>query len=151
MAKKKKKYLIKLNNKIRTYFSGLPFDEGIDSVCCELGSDISDSSSYATSSGSRNEGMKYDDKGNDTLCCVCLTRKATFVFVRCGHQCLCHKCRDFMQVYKKSRTTERDPAEVAREYQNHRGSLDMAFPCPFCRTVSKQIYTTRFLGRIYAP
>ena len=32
MAKKKKKYLIKLNNKIRTYFSGLPFDEGIDSV-----------------------------------------------------------------------------------------------------------------------
>ncbi|NOR55815.1 MAG: helicase, partial [Sulfurovum sp.] len=32
MAKKKKKYLIKLNNKIRNYFNGLPFDEGIDSV-----------------------------------------------------------------------------------------------------------------------
>lgn len=32
MAKKKKKYLIKLNNKIRSYFNGLPFDEGIDSV-----------------------------------------------------------------------------------------------------------------------
>ena len=30
MAKKKKKYLIKLNNKIRNYFNGLPFDEGID-------------------------------------------------------------------------------------------------------------------------
>ena len=29
MAKKKKKYLIKLNNKIRNYFNGLPFDEGI--------------------------------------------------------------------------------------------------------------------------
>ena len=29
MAKKKKKYLIKLNNKIRNYFDGLPFDEGI--------------------------------------------------------------------------------------------------------------------------
>ncbi len=32
MAKKKKKYLIKLNNKIRNYFHGLPFDEGIDTV-----------------------------------------------------------------------------------------------------------------------
>jgi ATP-dependent RNA helicase SUPV3L1/SUV3 len=32
MAKKKKKYLIKLNNKIRNYFNGLPFDEGIDSL-----------------------------------------------------------------------------------------------------------------------
>ena len=29
MAKKKKKYLIKLNNKIRNYFDGQPFDEGI--------------------------------------------------------------------------------------------------------------------------
>ncbi len=29
MAKKKKKYLIKLNNKIRNYFGGLPFDEGV--------------------------------------------------------------------------------------------------------------------------
>ena len=29
MAKKKKKHLIKLNNKIRNYFQGLPFDEGI--------------------------------------------------------------------------------------------------------------------------
>jgi ATP-dependent RNA helicase SUPV3L1/SUV3 len=29
MAKKKKKYFIKLNNKIRNYFNGLPFDEGI--------------------------------------------------------------------------------------------------------------------------
>ncbi|RUM70818.1 MAG: helicase [Sulfurovum sp.] len=29
MAKKKKKYLIKLNNKIRNHFNGLPFDEGI--------------------------------------------------------------------------------------------------------------------------
>ena len=29
MAKKKKKYLIKLNNKIRNYFNGMPFDEGI--------------------------------------------------------------------------------------------------------------------------
>jgi len=32
MAKKKKKYLIKLNNKIRNYFKGLPFDEGIDTL-----------------------------------------------------------------------------------------------------------------------
>jgi ATP-dependent RNA helicase SUPV3L1/SUV3 len=32
MAKKKKKYLIKLNNKIRNYFNGEPFDEGISSV-----------------------------------------------------------------------------------------------------------------------
>ena len=32
MAKKKKKYLIKLNNKIRNYFNGLPFDEGITTV-----------------------------------------------------------------------------------------------------------------------
>ena len=32
MAKKKKKYLIKLNNKIRNYFNGLPFDEGINTV-----------------------------------------------------------------------------------------------------------------------
>ncbi|MEA2047666.1 MAG: SUV3 C-terminal domain-containing protein [Campylobacterota bacterium] len=29
MAKSKKKYLIKLNNKIRNYFNGMPFDEGI--------------------------------------------------------------------------------------------------------------------------
>ena len=29
MAKKKRKYLIKLNNKVRNYFDGLPFDEGI--------------------------------------------------------------------------------------------------------------------------
>ncbi|PHS40720.1 MAG: helicase [Sulfurovum sp.] len=29
MAKKNKKYLIKLNNKIRNYFNGQPFDEGI--------------------------------------------------------------------------------------------------------------------------
>ena len=29
MAKKKKKYLIKLNNKIRNYFKGKPFDEGV--------------------------------------------------------------------------------------------------------------------------
>ena len=29
MAKKKKKYLIKLNNKIRNYFNGKPFDEGV--------------------------------------------------------------------------------------------------------------------------
>jgi len=29
MAKKKKKYLIKLNNKIRNYFDGMPFDEGV--------------------------------------------------------------------------------------------------------------------------
>ncbi len=29
MAKKKRKYLIKLNNKIRNHFDGLPFDEGI--------------------------------------------------------------------------------------------------------------------------
>lgn len=40
MAKKKKKYLIKLNNKIRNYFNGLPFDEGIatldDSKLIEL-------------------------------------------------------------------------------------------------------------------
>ncbi|SFZ98529.1 Helicase-like [hydrothermal vent metagenome] len=32
MANKKKKYIIKLNNKIRNYFNGQPFDEGIDSV-----------------------------------------------------------------------------------------------------------------------
>ena len=32
MAKKKKKYLIKLNNKIRNYFNGQPFDEGINTV-----------------------------------------------------------------------------------------------------------------------
>ena len=32
MAKKKKKYLIKLNNKIRNYFNGDPFDEGINRV-----------------------------------------------------------------------------------------------------------------------
>jgi ATP-dependent RNA helicase SUPV3L1/SUV3 len=32
MAKKKKKYLIKLNNKIRNYFDGQPFDEGITSL-----------------------------------------------------------------------------------------------------------------------
>ena len=32
MAKKKKKYLIKLNNKIRNYFDGLPFDEGVDTL-----------------------------------------------------------------------------------------------------------------------
>ncbi len=32
MAKKKKKYLIKLNNKIRNYFNGLPFDEGVDTL-----------------------------------------------------------------------------------------------------------------------
>ena len=29
MAKKKKKYLIKMNNKIRNFFNGLPFDEGV--------------------------------------------------------------------------------------------------------------------------
>ncbi|UFH58089.1 helicase-related protein [Sulfurovum mangrovi] len=29
MAKKKKKHFIKLNNKIRNYFQGLPFDEGV--------------------------------------------------------------------------------------------------------------------------
>jgi ATP-dependent RNA helicase SUPV3L1/SUV3 len=32
MAKKKKKYLIKLNNKIRNYFNGEPFDEGITTL-----------------------------------------------------------------------------------------------------------------------
>ena len=32
MAKKKKKHLIKLNNKIRNYFNGQPFDEGINRV-----------------------------------------------------------------------------------------------------------------------
>ena len=32
MAKKKKKYLIKLNNKIRNYFNGMPFDEGITTL-----------------------------------------------------------------------------------------------------------------------
>ena len=32
MAKKKKKYFIKLNNKIRNYFNGLPFDEGVVSL-----------------------------------------------------------------------------------------------------------------------
>ncbi len=32
MAKKKKKYLIKLNNKIRNYFHGLSFDEGIATI-----------------------------------------------------------------------------------------------------------------------
>ena len=32
MAKKKKKHLIKLNNKIRNYFGGLPFDEGVISL-----------------------------------------------------------------------------------------------------------------------
>ena len=32
MAKKKRKYLIKLNNKVRNYFDGLPFDEGIVSL-----------------------------------------------------------------------------------------------------------------------
>ncbi len=32
MAKKKKKYLIKLNNKIRNYFDGLPFDEGVNTL-----------------------------------------------------------------------------------------------------------------------
>ena len=32
MAKKKKKYLIKLNNKIRNYFNGLPFEEGITTL-----------------------------------------------------------------------------------------------------------------------
>ena len=32
MAKKKKKYFIKLNNKIRNYFDGLPFDEGINKI-----------------------------------------------------------------------------------------------------------------------
>jgi ATP-dependent RNA helicase SUPV3L1/SUV3 len=32
MAKKKKKYLIKLNNKIRNFFNGLPFDEGINTL-----------------------------------------------------------------------------------------------------------------------
>ncbi len=32
MAKKKKKYLIKLNNKIRNYFNGLPFDEGVETL-----------------------------------------------------------------------------------------------------------------------
>jgi len=32
MAKKKKKYLIKLNNKIRNYFNGLAFDEGVDTL-----------------------------------------------------------------------------------------------------------------------
>ncbi len=32
MAKKKKKYLIKLNNKIRNYFNGLAFDEGIATI-----------------------------------------------------------------------------------------------------------------------
>jgi len=32
MAKKKKKFLIKLNNKIRAYFNGEPFDEGINKV-----------------------------------------------------------------------------------------------------------------------
>ncbi|QOR62890.1 helicase-related protein [Sulfurovum sp. ST-21] len=32
MAKKKKKYLIKLNNKIRNYFNGLPFDEGVNTL-----------------------------------------------------------------------------------------------------------------------
>ena len=29
MANKKRKYLIKLNNKIRNFFDGLPFEEGI--------------------------------------------------------------------------------------------------------------------------
>ena len=32
MAKKKKKYFIKLNNKIRNYFNGLPFDEGVSTL-----------------------------------------------------------------------------------------------------------------------
>ncbi len=32
MAKKKRKYLIKLNNKVRNYFDGLPFDEGITTL-----------------------------------------------------------------------------------------------------------------------
>ncbi|MCF6207425.1 MAG: helicase, partial [Sulfurovum sp.] len=32
MAKKKKKYLIKLNNKIRNHFNGLPFEEGITTL-----------------------------------------------------------------------------------------------------------------------
>lgn len=32
MAKKKKKYLIKLNNKIRNYFNGAPFDEGVTTL-----------------------------------------------------------------------------------------------------------------------
>ncbi len=32
MAKKKRKYLIKLNNKVRNYFNGLPFDEGVLSL-----------------------------------------------------------------------------------------------------------------------
>lgn len=32
MAKSKKKYLIKLNNRIRNYFNGMPFDEGITTL-----------------------------------------------------------------------------------------------------------------------
>ncbi|MGC9350685.1 MAG: helicase-related protein, partial [Sulfurovum sp.] len=32
MAKKKKKHFIKLNNKIRNYFKGLPFDEGVTTL-----------------------------------------------------------------------------------------------------------------------
>ncbi len=36
MAKKKSKYLIKINNKIRDYFGGLPFDQGIETLDDEL-------------------------------------------------------------------------------------------------------------------
>ena len=35
MAKKKRKYLIKLNNKVRDYFGGVPFDSGIEMLSDE--------------------------------------------------------------------------------------------------------------------
>lgn len=33
-----------------------------------------------------------EDVGHDHVCCVCLENEPSFIFVECGHMCICDKC-----------------------------------------------------------
>ena len=114
----------------------------------------SGSSASASCSGSESlpivaeEGMLEKNQAtvaDDPECGVCLSRPPTFVFKACRHFGVCGCCRNWMckQQFNanKGKSCQVSPATLkVSKVEN------VAISCPYCRTLTKAVHHTNFVG-----
>ena len=80
---------------------------------------------------------------HESLCILCIEEPPKFIFIKCGHLCLCPRCRKAMYC----QSDRRIPMNNFKINWNK--LFQSKIECPICRTPSSTIHVNKYAGAVY--
>ena len=87
------------------------------------------------------EDAGVEETKEEVTCCICLDAPPTWVFVSCGHKCVCKACAS-----KQKKEAAKDSQQSKKGHHKKNGTL---VSCPICRTQSRVTPFTCYQGEVF--